>query len=518
MGIPELYWKEGGQMLINIDRNSTTPIYLQITGQIREMILSGALPEGYRLPPERKLADTLSVNRSTVLNAYRELKADGFIGSHIGQGTVVLPVRKNTEENGINIHEPVQWRQLFSQSTTRTREPLLRDLMELASREDVISFAAGIADPGLYPMKEIQDIHNKLTTGSSKAAYLHCPIEGYYSFREEICRLLRSRGIFSSPEEVIVLTGSQQGLDLTAKALLDPGDVVVVEEPSFFCALQIFRATGARIISVPTDENGMRTDILEAILGRYKPKMIYCLPTFQNPSGAVMDLERRRQLLDLAYKYQVPILEDDPYGELRYEGSSIPSLKAMDSQGYVMYLSTFSKILFPGLRVGWLSAPKPVIRQITFLKQMADLHTSSLSQCVFEEFLKRGLLQQHLETLRKEYSRRRNAMIQAMERYTSEGFHWNKPQGGFYIWCRVPGELSKSRLLIKALEKKVAFVTGDAFFTDEQLENYIRLNFTFHTPELINEGIKRLMEAVNEAMKDESRVSGQINIDMKPIV
>lgn len=505
-------------MLVKIDRSSPVPIYLQITGQIKDMILNGMLAEGYKLPPERKLADMLGINRSTVLNAYRELKADGFAGSHIGQGTVVLAVKKGMGGDRTALREPLQWRQLFSQNAARMREPLLRDLMELASREDVISFAAGMADPKLYPLADLQDICHKLTDESSKAAFLHCPTEGYYSFRKAVGNVMRSRGVFTLPEEIMILAGSQQGLDLVARSFLDPGDAVVVEEPSFFCALQIFRAAGARLIGVPVDENGMRMEALETVLSRYKPKLIYTLPTFQNPSGAVMSMERRILLLNLAYRYQVPIVEDDPYGELRYEGSSIPCLKALDTQGYVMYLSTFSKILFPGLRVGWLNAPKTVIKQIALLKQMADLHTSSLSQCIFEEFLEKGLLKQHLERLRKEYLLRRNAMMHALDKYAPAGVQWNKPLGGFYIWCSVPGGFSKSKLFIKALEKKVAFVTGDAFYVDEQVQNQIRLNFSFHSPEVIQEGIKRLMEALNEAMADNNSIEGHLNIDMKPIV
>ncbi|MCX7711336.1 MAG: PLP-dependent aminotransferase family protein [Clostridia bacterium] len=505
-------------MIINIDRNSSSPIYLQITSQIREMILSGTLPEGYKLPPERKLAEVLEVNRSTVLNAYRELKADGFIGAHIGQGTVVLPVVKNNIQSNDHFQEPLQWRQLFSQNASRMREPLLRDLMELASRDDVISFAAGIADPNLYPLEEIDIIQQELIRGSNKAAFLHNPTEGYYPLRESISQMMRARGVFASPEEILVTSGAQQGLDVIARAFLDPGDIVIVEEPAFFCALQIFRASGARLIGVPMDDAGMRADILESLLTRYKPKLIYTLPTFQNPSGAVMDLERRRQLLDLAWRYQIPILEDDPYGELRYEGNKIPSLKAMDHHGCVLYLSTFSKIMFPGLRIGWLTASKPVIRQLGMVKQMEDLHAGSLAQCIYDEFLRKGLLEQHIKKVNKEYLLRRNAMISAMERFAPDNVSWNKPLGGFYIWCTVPETMIKSRLLMKAAEKKVAFVPGDAFYIDEQVQNQIRLNFSYHPPELIHEGVRRLMEAIEETLLEEKRGSSSKNINMKPIV
>lgn len=305
----------------------------------------------------------------------------------------------------------MQWRQFFSEFADRTNEPLLRDLMELANSEDVISFAAGITPPELYPEETLQNILGRIIEECGLTVLLHTPTEGHYPLRESISRLLGKRNITVSPEETLVLAGSQQGLDLAARAFIDSGDTIIVEEPSFFCALQAFKAAGARLIGVPADENGMRVDLLESLFARYKPKFIYTMPTFQNPSGVVMDLERRHQLLELAYRYQVPILEDDPYGELRYEGEPLPSLKALDRFGYVMYLSTFSKILFPGLRLGWIAALRPVIRQFTLIKQMTDLHSNSLSQYLLDSVLREGILERHIKTVSKEYARRRDIMF-----------------------------------------------------------------------------------------------------------
>ncbi len=505
-------------MLIHIDRDSSLPIYLQITKQIREMILDSVLPAGYKLPPERKLAEILEVNRSTVLNAYRELKADGFIGARIGQGTVVLPVSRDREKTAPEAGEPLSWRQLFGEGSLRYHDPITRDLMELTSRRDVISFAAGMAAPEFYPLKDFKEIQEAIEGEHASNALSYGPTEGYYSLRESISQLMKSRGVFASPDQVLILSGSQQGLDLIARSFIDPGDVVMVEEPTFYCALQIFKGAGARVLGIPVDDRGIRTDILESLLMRYRPKFIYTLPTFQNPSGLVMDMERRRKLLDLAYKFQVPVVEDDPYGELRYEGKSLPTLKALDDREHVIYLSTFSKVLFPGLRVGWALAPKAVVYQMALVKQMTDIHTGSLSQCIIHSYLKKDLLGKHIKKVAGEYLARRDAMLQALARYAPPEMKWNTPEGGFFIWCRLPEGMSLSRLMTRAFEKKVAFITGTPFFWDEQADKYIRLNFTYHGPDIIKEGVKRIMEAVEETLAETKKLKTETNIEMRPIM
>lgn len=502
---------------LSIDRNSDTPVYLQIRNRIRDMIVSGELPAGYILPPERRLAEMLDVNRSTVLNAYRELKADDYIKSHMGQGTVVLSHIPNDVSSSA-AQNAVQWRQLFSEYASGVKEPLLRDLMELASRDDVISFAAGIVSPELFSADSMEAVMKKLLAESGATAFLHAPTEGYYPLRESLSLLLSKRGMPVSPDEVLVLSGSQQGLDLAARVFIDPGDVVIVEEPTFFCALQVFKAAGAKIIEVPVDENGMRVDLLEPLLTRYKPKMIYTLPTFQNPSGAVMSLERRHALLELSAAYQIPVLEDDPYGELRYEGHPIPALKALDRHCTVMYLSTFSKILYPGLRLGWLSAPRQVISKFTLVKQMVDLHSNSFAQYLADEIIRQDLLGDHVSRSCKVYARQRDAMMEALMEYLPEGVQWNKPHGGFYLWCKLPDYISMQSLIAKASDQGVAFVPGDVFFNSGQNGNYIRLNYSYHTPESIKEGIKRLSIALNQIMAMGLDKGKKTRIQIRPIV
>ncbi|HBE78618.1 MAG TPA: PLP-dependent aminotransferase family protein [Firmicutes bacterium] len=500
---------------ITIDRESTTPIYLQIKHQIQEQILSGKLAADFPLPPERKLAESLGVNRTTVFNAYQELKADGLIASHVGRGTIVISTNDGAGNSGSH-PSPLLWRQLFSESASRARDSLLGNILQMVSRHDIISFAAGVPAQELEPVDVIRDLQTQVLKDGGQAAFLHTPVEGHHPLRESIVKLLESREINVSLDELIVLSGSQQGLDIASRIFLESGDVVIVEEPTFFCALQTFRAAGARIVGVPIDENGMRMDALKPLIEKYRPKLIYTIPNFQNPSGVVMNLERRLEMLDLAYHYQIPILEDDPYGLLRYEGKAVPPLKALDRLGYVMYLSTFSKILCPGFRVGWMAAPKPVIRQFAWVKQNMDLHTSSLSQCLLDRFCRENYFSNHLKTLNQRYLQRRNIMLRALERYAMPDIFWNTPQGGYYIWCCLSEDVNTTQLLTKATEHRVAYVPGEAFYNDGQGQNYLRLNFSYPAVDQIDIGIKKLMQVIQESVV--TTIDEEFPLEVRPII
>ncbi len=575
--------KAGLIMNIKINRESVIPIYTQIYNSIKAMILSGALPAGYRLPPERKLAEQLGVNRSTVLNAYRELKAIGLIDSHIGQGTTVSDFRHENpggEDSGytasirLKIHDiergkaldggrpagkdwstasvdsanpaffgeysdscsdkpsgrlsdrypknsmtpSMPWDQLFSESSLRMQDTTVRDLLRLSGRKDMILFAAGVTVPGIDSLEALRRIQNDVVKSHGHTVVQHMPADGFYPLRESITGLMSDRGINASAAETMVLSGSQQGLDLAARAFIDPGDVIFVEEPTFFSAFHIFRAAGARVVGIPTDNNGMRTDVLSMLLKRFKPKLIYTIPDFQNPSGAVMSIERRNELLSLAYRNQIIILEDDPYGRLRYEGNAIPALKAMDMHGNVLYLSTFSKLLFPGFRVGWISGPQQVLHRLTLLKQMADLHTSSLPQLIFDRFLREGLMNGHLEKAIEENRRRRDIMLEELTAAGLEGLSWNRPEGGLYLWCSIPDRMPQSRLLSRAVDYGVSFVPGKTFYPGSAAGNYIRLNFTYPSPEQIKEGVRRLAKAYKEVMHEHNNDTVEMDTSIGTIL
>jgi len=503
-------------MRIDLDRDDEKALYLQIFEQIRGRILTGELQPGFRLPAERKLAESLGVNRTTVLNAYRELKADGLVGALVGMGTVVLPGSAE-EPSAIYQREPA-WNQLLSRYSERIESVLLSELLELASRKDVISFATGIASPESGPVQALSGLEREILGSGNYEPLLHSPTEGFLSMRRAVCGLMQKRGIYCSAGEVLMLSGSQQGIDLAARVFLDPGDIVVVEEPTYFPALQVFRAAGVRIISVPVDDKGMRVELLEQILHRYHPKLIYSVPTFQNPTGTVLALERRKTLVALASKYNVMVLEDDAYGDLWYEGEPLPSLKALDGGGNVIYLSTFSKNVYSGLRLGWMVGHRNVISKFASAKQLTDLHSSSLSQWIVQRFIENGSLESHLAAICVENAEKRDTMCQALRKYAPEGLHWVKPSGGYYIWCRLPEGISSAKLISKAAAHKVSFVPGSPFFLSGQGEAYIRLNFTFVSAELIEEGVRRLCGAMRAlAGEIENRDGGQ-PVEINPIV
>jgi 2-aminoadipate transaminase len=344
----------------------------------------------------------------------------------------------------------------------------------------------------------------------------HSPTEGHPPLRESLSTWLAARGIRTTPEEIVLLSGSQQGLHLTARLFLHPGDSVIVEEPTYFGAIEAFRRTGARMIPIPVDADGMRVDMLEAILERHRPKLIYTIPTFQNPSGREMSLERRHRLLALAGSRGIPILEEDPYSELRYEGTPLPSLKSLDTMGIVLFLSTASKILFPGLRLGWLVAPRPVVNQFVLIKQSEDLHTNTMGQYVLDHFLRSGILDAHVRTLVRHYRQQHGAMESALAGDPLEGLTFQSPRGGFYFWCRLPTGVNRTKLLARATEERIAFLPGHPCFVEEPGDQYMRLSFSAAQPSEIAEGVRRLKQAIRSSI--EVRTARERNQLSHPIV
>jgi DNA-binding transcriptional MocR family regulator len=488
--------------IVQLNRKSDVPLYLQIKHQIRDLIVAGDLPLGTRLPAERKLAESLGVNRTTVATAYQELAADGLVEGQVGRGTVVCA---RPEVSGYRVDDyrpqPLPWGEFFVASQGE-RDSLVRDVIALCAQKEVISLAGGVPDPELYPLERFTQATGSVLRRHGRNLLQYCPTEGHLPFRETLAELAAERGIATSADNVMILSGSQQGLDLVARVLLDPGDVVLVEVPSYLGAIGLFRAAGARLLGVPVDEEGMRTDILERLLSRYRPQLIYTLPTFQNPAGQVMSAERRRELLSLAQHYQVPVLEDDPYGEVYFDDPPPPPLKSLDRHGHVIYLSTFSKILFPGIRIGWLVAPRPVVDRLALVKQHADLHSNTLAQWALAEFIEQGWLHEHLRTLRQVYPRKCRVMLAALDDHVPQGLRWNEPAGGFNLWCRLEAGLRSKDLLIEAGQRHVAFVVGEAFHADGGGQGAFRLNYSYQSEGNIREGVRRLGEALKSLRRE----------------
>lgn len=402
------------------------------------------------------------------------------------------------------------WDHRYAQRTQRMGSSAIRELLKLTENREIISFAGGMPAPEGFPLEEVKKACIRVLDEFGTQALQYGTTEGYLPLREQICRHTNRYGIDITPDNVLITSGSQQALDLLGKIFINPGDRILVESPTYLGALQAWNAYGAEYVSVPSDKEGMITDALEQAL-RYGPKFIYVLPNFQNPTGVTLSLERRYRLVELADQYGVPIVEDDPYGQLRFEGDHLPSIVVIDGQyrgnhgncyrGNVIYLSTFSKILSPGIRLAWVVAPPEVIRKLVEAKQGADLHTATFNQIIAHEVSRDGFLDQHIKFLREMYRERRDAMLAAMDRYFPPQVDWTQPEGGLFLWGTLPQYLNSKDVLTDAIECKVAFVPGDAFYPYEGGENTMRLNFSNATPEKINEGIGRLGKVIHEAIK-----------------
>ena len=475
---------------LHLDRDRDVPLFRQISQGIRHGIAAGELAGGFQLPPERLLARALGVNRSTVLSAYRELKDDGLVEGHVGRGTRVLPRDTASSPQPLSPWQPAPGPHLAAIS-----DPLIRDLLD-SDHRDAISFALGVPAPDLVPMDLITQVLARLPVEVGPELTFHSPTEGLPALREAMARYLENRGIPCVPREILVTAGSQLGLDLVARVFLSPDDAVVVEEPTYLGALQVFRRAGVRFVTVPVDGDGMRVDLLESLLTRVRPRLIYTQPTFQNPTGAVMSLPRRRRLMELARLHQLPILEEDVYGDMRYEGTPLPTLRALDTGGQVLYVGSFSKTLCPGLRVGWLNGPASAIRQLAVARQTVDMHTATMNQWVVQRFLSEGLLDRHVERIRPDYALRRDTLLDALEPLARYGLTWTRPEGGYYVWCRLPDDVSLPRLAAEAAREGVAFLPGTVCSADGSTNHHLRLNFTALPPERLREGVARLSRAL----------------------
>jgi 2-aminoadipate transaminase len=398
------------------------------------------------------------------------------------------------------------WKNRYAQRNQRMGRSIIRELLKFTQQPDIISFAGGLPAPELFPKDETREAACRVITDYGEKALQYGPTEGLLPLRRWLSERMVRYGIQAEADNVFITTGSQQALDLIGKLLINPGDQILVEEPTYLGALQAWNAYQAEYAGVPIDDNGLQTDKLEEAL-RVGPKFMYILPNFQNPAGTTLSLDRRLELVRLANKYGIPIVEDDPYGALRFEGEHLPPLVALDAdfqasaglngrgfmEGNVIYLGTFSKTLAPGLRLGWVVAPVEVVDRLVMAKQGTDLHTSTFDQMLAWEMLKTGFLDDHIKIIRKVYGERRNVMLAAMEKHFPEGCTWTEPQGGLFLWARTPGWIDTEALLKEAVEAKVAFVPGVAFYTNpQQGRNTMRLNFSNAQPEQIEEGIRRL--------------------------
>lgn len=401
------------------------------------------------------------------------------------------------------------WDYRYAQRTQRMKSSAIRELLKLTEQPDIISFAGGLPAPEVFPVEEFREACNRVLRDHGPIALQYGTSEGYQPLREMIARHTMRYGIQVTADNIMITSGSQQALDLLGKIFINHGDRIIVESPTYLGALQAWNIYGAEYVTVPSDEYGIQTDSLEAAL-RAGPKFIYVLPNFQNPTGVTIPLERRLKLVELADRYGVPIIEDDPYGQLRFEGNHISPIVVLDEKlhvknghytGNVIYLSTFSKTLAPGIRLAWVIAPPEVIRKLVMAKQGSDLHTATFNQMVAHEVAKGGFLDKHVHHICQVYHERRDAMLESLEENMPQGVHWTHPQGGLFLWVTIPETMSTVDLFKEAVKEKVAYVPGISFYPDGSGHNTMRLNFSYANPEMINEGIARLAKVIRNNMK-----------------
>lgn len=485
-------------MRIPLDHESQTPLYKQIGAYLKDAILSGNLTTDTRLPACRQLALHLGVNRSTVENAYAMLEADGLVFSRMGSGTYVLPQNFTTPKNNTEIHLPL-WQQAFQTQELISKSDIADEMLQASKHPHPISFASGISDTRQFPAEEFRKILQSVMRRDQIAALEYGERNGYAPLREGITHILASQGLQTNPESILITAGSQQAIFLVSQVLLKPNDIILVEEPTYSVALDLFRALGFQIIGIPIDKQGMQVEKLEKLLQQHHPKLIYTIPNFHNPTGTCLSSPRRRQLIMLAEKYNIPILEDDFVGDLRYEGHAQPSLKALDQNGQVIYVGTFSKMLMPGLRVGFIVADGPVYTSLLNFKRVSDLATSTLIQRALDAYVTVGRYQTYLHRSSQMFRKRRDVMVSAIKKYLPAKVSFDIPTGGLFIWLKLPNAKSAQDLLPKACKAGVSFVPGNFFFIDNKHgKEWLRLNFASQPIEDIEEGIKRLGKAMRQ--------------------
>lgn len=375
----------------------------------------------------------------------------------------------------------------------------VREILKVTERPEIISFAGGLPAPELFPIAEIARAHARVFEEEGPAALQYSTTEGWLPLREWIAARMRQRGVAAEADRVLITTGSQQGIDLVGKVLLERGDTVVVENPCYVAALQAFSAYEASPIPVESDDEGMRVDQVEEALTHH-PKLIYIVSEFSNPKGTTLSPERRSRLVDLSHQYGVPILEDNPYSELRYAGVAPRPLAALDRDGLVIHIGTFSKTLSPGMRLGWLIAAEPIFKEAVIAKQAADLHTSTVEQRAAALLLQDFDYDGHIGLLCRVYGERCKTMREAIEHHFPPGTRWTKPEGGLFLWVELPETVSAEEMFQQALRERVAFVPGTSFFSGEPRTNFMRLNFSNQKPEMIEEGIRRIAAILNRRL------------------
>jgi GntR family transcriptional regulator/MocR family aminotransferase len=485
------------ELVFTPDRSDAEPLYRQLAAYLRGLIEADRLPAGSKLPATRELAATLDLSRTTVSLAYEQMVASGLLTAHVGQGTFVAARSAPTTRLASATRTGGRgfvWSGLLA---VRARAlPLPSTLLPRTPGPPRFDFRGGQVDRETLPTAELRRAFADAAGSQLPALAGDTDSRGWPPLRRAIARYLVARGIACEAHQIAVVNGAQQAIDLVARVLLDPGDTVVVEQPGYFGATLAFTAAQAHLVGVRVDEDGLRIDDLTRILRARRAKLVYTTPAAQSPTGAVLSGERRQALLALADEHQVPIFEDDYDSELRYEGAPIAALKTLDRAGQVIYAGTFSKVLFPGLRVGYVVAAQPLLEKMVLARWNTDVATSVIPQAALATLLENGGLERHLRRMRKVYAARLAAMLAALDATMPEGTVWTRPRGGHSVWLTLPPAVDSAALAHAAWTAGIAYTRGDAFYADGRGTEHVHLSFAALTPDAIREGIGLLADLV----------------------
>jgi DNA-binding transcriptional MocR family regulator len=503
---------------LTIDISAATPVYRQITEGIQSALRDGRLVAGQQLPPTRDLAKQLAVNRNTVIAAYDLLVELGVATGHTGRGTFLVGPRGSgtAARGGASSDDP--WLGAFARAVQGPGVGNLLTIYRVATSHEGISLAGGYPAGELMPVEAFARAMEKTLEERGVEVLSYGPTAGYAPLREAIAAEMRRKGSPCDPSSVLITNGSQQALELAFRAFVDPGDAVVVEDPTYTGAISALSALSARLVGVPMDDEGLRPDLLELALSRHRPRLMYVQPTFHNPTARVMSEARRRDVLAIAARYRCIIVEDDWAGDLRFAGRDLPTLHALDGGQHVLYLSTFSKKLLPGLRVGWVVAPEPVFERLLALKQIEDCGTSPLVQAALHAFIAGGAQEEHLARVRSAYLARSLAMDEAMRIHFPEGARFTRSSGGLFSWVALPETVDGDELFAAASERGVLVGRGSLFHVSGGGRNTLRLTFSAASEEQIREGIRVLGELLRQRWPKDRAMTRERNFEAVPIL
>lgn len=488
-------------MEIKIAGNSQSPIYKQIVNQIREAIFRGELREGLILPSERKLAIKISVHRNTVTKAYQELKAEGYIESFQGIGYKVIFSTPDANASAKERYRSIPWEHLMKKELL-DYENSFDELVSKSYSKSGISFAGGIVPAEAYYKEDIKDILKELIESRLDEIYEYSHYQGLFRLRQNICTLLRGKGINASPNEIQVVTETNQAIDYLSELFINPGDPVITEEPVSPDIYRSLKLSRAKVVTVPMDEEGISLPTLESVIATNRPKFIYVSSSYNDPTGIIMSLTRRKELLELANRYRVPIIEEDSASEIRYSEDSIPTIKSLDKNGSVIYIYSFALTFAPGLKLAFVVAPRQVTRKISYLLSMHIVNIDSLMQSIMSLYIEKGLYEKNVRYICKIYEGKRDLMCRMLDVGHAYGISYNKPSGGVYIWCRLPDNLNYKKFLHAIRRKGVSLIPGHMFFPyGSKGGNYIRLNYSYPSVQEIEDGVGLLIDTLIEGVE-----------------